>query len=208
MSNETQRSHDICEVEDEPRGAQHKAPATSEKGHQGVARALDRCRPAHCHTLLLIDAVRLTVHGEVLLTSLDFPDYFVDMAHPDDYVVSERRMEPYLIENTVPHHHRLLLRVSLEARPGTFAVMTFVLHTGASSAVYFGRRAMQLMHEVGRLREDDLGVVYLDTPLGRCAVLETPATHQPANILGLDMLKKLKLQLGLPPVLGTNVPYL
>jgi hypothetical protein len=195
VSNETQRNHDICEVEDEPKGAQHKAPATSERGHQGVARALDH-------------AVRPTVHGEVLLASLDFPDYFVDMAHPEDYVVSERRMDPYLIENTVPHHHRLLLRVSLEARPDTFAVMTFVLDTGASSAVYFGRRAMQLMHEVGRLREDDLGVVYLDTPLGRCAVLETPATHQPANILGLDMLKKLKLQLGLPPVLGTNVPYL
>ncbi|CAK9255730.1 unnamed protein product [Sphagnum jensenii] len=119
--------------------------------------------------VLLIDAIRPTVHGEVLLTSLDFLDYFVDMAHPEDYVVSERR---------------------------------------ASSAVNFGRRAMQLTHEVGRLREDDLGVVYLDTPLGRCAVLETPATHQPANILGLDMLKKLKLQLGLPPVLGTNVPYL
>lgn len=81
--------------------------------------------------VLLIDAVRPTVHREVLLTSLDFPDYFVDMAHPEDYVVSERRMDPYLIENTVPHHHRLLLRVSLEARPGTFAVMPFVLHTGA-----------------------------------------------------------------------------
>jgi hypothetical protein len=66
---------------------------------------------------------------------------------------------------------------------------------------------MQLMHEVGRLREDDLGVVYLDTPLGCCAIVETPTTHQSANILGLDMLKKLKLQLGLPPVLGTNVPY-
>ncbi len=158
--------------------------------------------------MLLIDAIRPTVHGEVLLTSLDFLDYFVDMAHPEDYVVSERRMDPYLIENIIPHHHILLLRVSFEARPGTFAVMTFVLDTGASSAVYFGRRAMQLTHEVGRLREDDLGVVYLDTPLGRCAVLETPATHQPANILGLDMLKKLKLQLGLPPVLGTNVPYL
>jgi hypothetical protein len=170
-------------------------------------RRLQR-RVTRVSPVLLIDAVRPTVHGEVLLTSLDFPDYFVDMAHPEDYVVSERRMDPYLIENTVPHHHRLLLRVSLEARPDTFAVMTFVLDTGASSAVYLGLRAMQLMHEVGRLREDDLGVVYLDTPLGRCAVLETPATHQPANILGLDMLKKLKLQLGLPPVLGTNVPYL
>lgn len=133
--------------------------------------------------VLLIDAVRPTVHGEVLLTSLDFPDYFVDMAHPEDYVVSERRLDPYLIENTVPHHHILLLRVSLEARPGTFAVMTFVLDTGASSAAYFGRRAMQLMHEVGRLREDDLGVVYLDTPLGRCAVLETPATRQTSSAL-------------------------
>jgi hypothetical protein len=179
----------------------------------------------------LIDAIRPTVHGEVLLTSLDFLDYFVDMAHPEDYVVSERRMDPYLIENIIPHHHILLLRVSFEAksvlrgatrhfcgydlRSGHRSLICCLLwparyaaHAGASSAVYFGRRAMQLTHEVGRLREDDLGVVYLDTPLGRCAVLETPATHQPANILGLDMLKKLKLQLGLPPVLGTNVPYL
>jgi hypothetical protein len=154
--------------------------------------------------MLLIDAVRPTVHGEVLLTSLDFPNYFVDMAHPEDYVVSERRMDPYLIENIVPHHHILLLRVSLEARPGTFAVMTFVLDTGASSAVYFGRCAMQLTHEVGRLREDDLGVVYLDTPLGRCAVLETPTSRQTSS--AFTLLKKLKLQLGLLPVLGTNVP--
>ncbi len=41
-------SDDIYEVEDEPMGAQHKASATSEKVHQGVARALDRCHPTHC----------------------------------------------------------------------------------------------------------------------------------------------------------------
>ncbi len=79
--------------------------------------------------VLLIDAVQPTIHGEVLLTSLDFPDYFMDMAHPEDYVISERCMDPYLIENIVPHHHILLLRVSFEARPSTFAVMTFVLDT-------------------------------------------------------------------------------
>ncbi len=86
VSNETQCSHDICEVEDEPRGAQHKALTTSEKVHQGVARALDRCRPTHCPW-------RGAGH-----TPLDFPDYFVDMAHPEDYVVSKRRMDPYLID--------------------------------------------------------------------------------------------------------------
>ncbi len=48
--------------------------------------------------VLLIDAIRPTVHGEVLLTPLDFLDYFVDMAHPEDYVVSKRRMDPYLID--------------------------------------------------------------------------------------------------------------
>jgi hypothetical protein len=55
---------------------------------------------------------------------------------------------------------------------------------------------MQLMHEVGHLKENDFGFVYLDTPIGRYAVLETPATHQLANILGLDMLKKLKAAVG------------
>ncbi|CAK9255731.1 unnamed protein product [Sphagnum jensenii] len=139
MNTETQRSHDICEVEDEPRGAQHKAPTTSEKVHQGVARALDRCHPAHCPWRGAAHATRLSR----LLRGYGAP--------------------------------RRLCRLKATHFCG------YDLHSGASSAVYFGRRAMQLTHEVGRLREDDLGVVYLDTPLGRCAVLETPTSRQTSS---------------------------
>lgn len=158
-------------------------------------------------SILLVNSISPTIYRDVLLTKLDFPDYFVNMAHPLDYKVTDNIIKPDLFENTVPHHHRILFRISVQLKD-KYAPCTFILDTGASAAIYLGARAMTVLDNADRLHEDDLGNVYMTTPIGRAAVLETPYTHQPANIIGLDLLKKLKLQVGMPPTLGVNLPYL
>ena len=74
-----------------------------------------------------------------------------------------------------------------------FFPVTFVANTGAPTSLYLNESTKEFLSTQGRLLADDMGENnYVVTPDGKkCAVLDTPACHRPANIMGLALLKKL-----------------
>ena len=76
-------------------------------------------------------------YGEVL-TDEDFPASFIHMAHPNDNVAIAASLPIEFIFNDVPHHKRILVRMSFQIRDGYYPV-TFVADTGAPSSFYLVR---------------------------------------------------------------------
>ena len=77
----------------------------------------------------LVDDVLLRAN-EVAYTELDFPDFYVKMAHPTDYKETAEPIEPHLFYHKKPEHLRLLLRASVHLAPNLYSPMTFVCDTG------------------------------------------------------------------------------
>ena len=65
--------------------------------------------------------------------------------------------------------------------------------TGAPSSLYLNGKTKEFLRTQGRLQLDEAGEnYYVQISDGRkFAVLDTPACHRPANIMGLPLLKKL-----------------
>lgn len=131
----------------------------------------------------------------MMLQEADFPEGYVDMAHPDDFKATDTPLRPQLIEHQgLLGHHRLLLRVSFKLNNEKFAPFTFVLDTGAPFHLYLSQKSIQVLQRGGRWKEAD-PVDYLEILGTKAVVHETPPTHAPANIMGLKMLKFLRLRL-------------
>ena len=146
-------------------------------------------------SVLMIDVGASESQVELMLQDSDFPKGYVDMAHPDDYTAAETPLQPQLIEHQgVLGHHRLLLRVSFKLDNGRFAPCTFVLDTGAPFHFYLSEKSIQVLQEGGRWKAAD-PVDYLEILGTKAVVHETPPTHAPANVMGLKMLRLLKLRL-------------
>ena len=146
-------------------------------------------------SVLMIDVGAGESQAELRLQEADFPKGYVDMAHPDDYTATEKPLQPQLIEHQgVLGHHRLLLRVSFKLDNDRFSPFTFVLDTGAPFHLYLSQRSIEVLREGGRWKVAD-PVDYVEILGNKAVVRETPPTHSPANIMGLKMLKILKLRL-------------
>ena len=79
--------------------------------------------------------------GELMLTEQDFPGHYVNMAHPEDYILLSKPLQPELFHNRRTNHSRLLLRASLALSDNSFVPMTFLCNSGAPSGFYFSERA-------------------------------------------------------------------
>lgn len=131
---------------------------------------------------------------EVALCSDDFPWRSMS-SHTDDYQETATPMEPELIFHHVRgKNNRLWLRISWELGPNKFVPMSFLLDTGAPRHFYMSEEAISTLEAADLTGIDDDTDVEWTTVFGRKALIElTP--HQPANIIGLKMLKRLGLQL-------------
>ncbi len=95
-----------------------------------------------------------------------------------------------------------------------FYPVTFVANTGAPTSLYLNAKLKEFLAVQGRLLLDETGENnYVETPDGKkCAVLDTPLCHQPANIMGLALLKKLGFALleddALAGTFRSPLPYL
>jgi len=153
--------------------------------------------------LMLEEDPKTPVPEELLLTDEDFPSYFVDKHHPDDYKITDHPIQPEHIFHEVDGRHpRLILRCSVKLAVGKFCSMSFVLDTGAPK-IYLCDDAAKIMTDSGiRVIDKELGIIYV-TLLGRkYRVEKTPDGHSPANIIGLKTLCRWGLRLHDEPVLG------
>lgn len=133
---------------------------------------------------------------KVALCTDDFP-WRSKTSHPLDFLESPEPMEPELIFHHVRgRHNRLWLRVSWQLGENKFMPMSFLLDTGAPKHFYMCNQAMTALEAAGLTGVDEDTDVEWTTIFGRkCLVELTPEQHQPANIIGLKMLKRLGLQL-------------
>ncbi len=136
-----------------------------------------------------------------LLCSADFPSFFVNCAHPGDYVPLVAAIPPQVIVHRKAHHNRLFLRMCFRANDGNYIPITFIVDTGSPSSLYVGEPARSALDAAGRLVNDEADTEYIDfgAPLGKATVQDIPVTHAPANIIGLPLLLKLGLRLDLTP---------
>jgi len=141
--------------------------------------------------LCMIDETN-SANDELLLHNTDFPSNFVNMAHPDDYKILDKPIIPEYIYNDKSHHYRLIFRISWKLGENKYVPMSFVCDTGAPMFFYICEKAQNILQN--RICNDELGNQFFQMPDGsKAAIHETPSNHQPANIIGLRILKKLEL---------------
>ena len=86
----------------------------------------------------------------VALMPSDYPDYFKDCAHPDDYKVFGKPVFE-AIDHYHMFHSRLHVRLSWRLAESAFLPMTFVVDTGAPRYFYLCRRYGVFMRVLGLL---------------------------------------------------------
>ncbi len=126
----------------------------------------------------------------------DFP-WQKQEPHPDDYSISSSPIEPQLVYHQYRgRHNRLWLRLSWRLAAEKFAAMSFILDTGAPRHLYLSNKALQVLEEAQlTCVSDDLDIAYVYVLGRKCLVEAAPQAQQPANIIGLEMLKRLGVQL-------------
>jgi hypothetical protein len=134
-------------------------------------------------------------NADLLLHPFDFPEYFDNMAHPNDGQITSTPITPEFIRNTRHGYFRMLVRISLRLGDDRYVPYTFVCDTGAPMHFYLSTSARVDLAAAGRIRLDE-NKASIFTVAGRNAVIrDTPHTHQPGNIIGMLMLERLGLQM-------------
>ena len=143
--------------------------------------------------------------SELAYTELDFPESFVDMAHPEDFKEAHEPVQPELFYNKPrdPAHCRLLLRASFRLSSNVYSPMTFVCDTGLSGGFYLSSSAMSTLIKARRILQNDIHCPFVETGAGKIPVHEAQQLHQPANLLGLCVLQKYGLSLAEKPNFAT-----
>lgn len=143
---------------------------------------------------------------DILLHDEDFPRNYVNMKHPEDYIVSPTPMDAtFVISSRQGRHHRLIARIAWQTENGNFIPMSFVCDTGAPSSFYLSPEARNILEEHKVLRiHDEMGEPFVkarrrhgdfESTYFMARIDDTPQIHKNANILGLKVLLKIGLHL-------------
>lgn len=159
------------------------------------------CRGARCISSQSRTAIAKMLHdilehsNDFGYTELDFPDSYVDMAHPQDLIEAPEpvQRELWYHRSADPAHFRLLLRASFRLSSNVYSPMTFLCDTRLSGGFYFSPDAMSALTNARRILMSDIHCPYIQTDAGKISVSETQQCFQPANLLGLRALQKYGL---------------
>jgi len=142
---------------------------------------------------LLLESPEITANEELLLCDEDFPENYVNFAHPQDYKVQNEPIQPeHIYNHRHGRHNRLILRIAWQVASDKYLPMSFVLDTGAPKQLYLCEAATKLLEEFGVIKwNTDLEVSYVELFGRKVTVERTPQCHDPANLIGLRLLMKL-----------------
>lgn len=182
-------AHRIC-----PKTRLHLWNSQRKSSRPRLRKVITSCmqKPNRSIIARVADDLKNAPLGDLLLTNRDFPDNYRNMAHPEDYQLLEKPLPLQLFYNIRPRHLKILCRVSFKVTGGYYPV-SFVGDTGAPGSFYLNEKVMIYMTRANVIKADDLGTEYIDITKGRFTIHDTPAQHAPANIMGLSVLKKLRL---------------
>ncbi len=141
----------------------------------------------------------VSVEGEdVLIGKQDFPDeYGKTLSHPDDYIRVEECMTPTIIYNDgEDKNERIIARFSWKSDDGkTYIPMSFICDTGATRHIFLSDAAFALLRVIRSIKKDELGTRYVVINGRKTALLPTPDSFQPANLIGLPLLSRFGLSI-------------
>jgi hypothetical protein len=131
----------------------------------------------------------------------DFPIYFKNRKHPQDYQLLAAPIDPECIYHVNGAHRRLFLRVSFKCKGG-FIPVTFLLDTSWPLFFRISREAADVLKLHSVVMYDDVFGLYVNINLGgsddapEMIVCEnTNKDYEPVNFMGLAALSKLGLNL-------------
>jgi hypothetical protein len=133
--------------------------------------------------------------SDLLLREYDFPENYVDMAHPNDGKITSTPITPELIRLSRRGHFRMIVRISFQLGDNRFVAYTFVCDTAARIHFYLTEQALAVLDAAGRIETSEFGSYLLTVSGRKAAVRVTPHTHQPGNLMGMLMLERLGLQM-------------
>jgi hypothetical protein len=138
------------------------------------------------------------VTEELLLHDEDFPNNYIDMAHPDDYKTVSHFNPQFIFHTHYGRHNRLIARAAWKTPDKKLIPMSFVCDTGAPSHIYLSTKALSILDENKLLMKDERDTPYVKIHIDNdntfpATVEETPSVHKKANILGLKSLQKLHI---------------
>lgn len=118
----------------------------------------------------------------LMLQEADFPDFFIDKHHPDDFIPNVSPMNIEKIFHRLSGHNKLILRISIQIN-NIFIPFTFILDTGAPSYIYINSITRRLIKN--RILDDELGNQFIYISGKKLSINPSPTNHSDVNIIGL-----------------------
>lgn len=119
----------------------------------------------------------------ILLQKADFPDYFIDKQHPDDFRPIRHPIREFIFHRRTDHN-RLFLRICFKFSSTSYIPFTFVLDTGAPSQIYINditRRLIKPRIDI----DSETDIEFIKIAGKKMVVKSSPDHHPDTNIIGL-----------------------
>lgn len=123
-----------------------------------------------------------------LNSEMDFPRHFQDMAHPDDFKITNAPIQPEFIMHIRRGHTKMICRFSWKLADNKYCATSFVVATCVPKHFYLSVKTIDMLDENNRIVEDDIGYCHIQLSDKKVRLGES---NQPANIIGLDMVRQL-----------------
>lgn len=100
--------------------------------------------------------------ADLVLQEYDFPENYVNMAHPNDGTISSTPITPECIRHSRRGRFRMLVRISLRlGDDDRFVPYTFACDTGVPIHMYLSEPATSVLEEADRIATDELVFLFI-----------------------------------------------
>lgn len=134
-----------------------------------------------------------TSDNELLLHDENFPSYYINKQHPQDYLISNAPVKE-LIYHRTSFYSRLFVRLSFKI-DNIFIPISCICDTGAPKFLYLTQKARNVLKK--RIKQDELLNEYMELNLNdmiiKIGLSEPLTTFNDVNIIGILLLERLGL---------------
>jgi len=141
----------------------------------------------------------LDQYDDIVLGVMDNPENFVNFLHNEDLQEVSVRQDLTIIEHSLSGHHRTFIRLWLRLPNGNFLPVSFLCDSGAPGPLYLGKPTIDALKAKGLLVDggngyDIIRLSFANGPTDHAIPIQpTPPNHAPANIIGLPLIKKMRV---------------
>lgn len=138
-----------------------------------------------------------------MLQEVDFPDYYIDKRHPDDYIPVKKCFTEY-IYHSISDHNILILRICFKIGHKTYIPCSFICDTGAPTHIYINSTTRKMIKDL--IQKDELENEFLIIDNKRMMLKPSPSNNPDVNIIGLRSLSYFNLILKDDGFVFLNLP--